>query len=106
MAKVNKSEAIRVLYRKTPKLPVAHAVEQLARAGIKVSPNLVYFVLGASRGKAKRKAGRNRRAVERTHTAGHKTGSTISLDVMTDLMTLAKRAGGVAVLKKLLEVLE
>lgn len=54
--KVNKSAAIRALYGRNPKLPVALAVEQLAKHGIKVAPSQVYFVLGGLKGKAKRKA--------------------------------------------------
>jgi hypothetical protein len=104
--KVNKSAAIRELYAKNAKLPVRDAVELLARQGIMVSPNLVYFVLGGSRGKAKRKAGRKRRAAESHQKAGNKTGAVYPLSVITDLMGLAKQAGGVANLKRLLDVLE
>lgn len=66
---VNKSEAIRALYRGNPKLPVSEAVKHLAKDGIKVSPNLVYFVLGGMKGKAKRKAGRSRKLPSATEPA-------------------------------------
>jgi hypothetical protein len=102
---VNKSEAIRALYRGKPKLPVSDAVKQLAKDGISVSPNLVYFVLGGMKGKAKRKAGR-KRAVPTHRTSGDKTGVSVPIDVIIDLKALAVRAGGVGNLKQLLEVLE
>jgi hypothetical protein len=102
---VNKSDAIRALYRGNPKLPVKIAVEQLAKDGIKVAPSQIYFILGGMRGKAKRKAGRKRRAVARQK-PGSKTGLSVPLDVIIDLKGLALRAGGVAALKQLLEVLE
>jgi hypothetical protein len=105
MAKVNKSEAIRALYRGNPKLPVSEAVKQLAKDGIKVAPSQVYFVLGGARGKAKGKAGRKRRAV-RNQPSGDKTGLSVPIDVIVDLKALVVRAGGVANLKQLLEVLE
>lgn len=104
--KVNKSDAIRALYAANPKLPVRLAVEQLGKDGIKVAPSQVYFVLGGSRGKAKRKAGRKRRAVVASEQAREKAGSTFPLSVITDLMALAERAGGMANLKRLIEVLE
>jgi hypothetical protein len=102
---VNKSEAIRALYRGNPKLPVKIAVEQLAKDGIKVAPSQVYFVLGGMKGKAKRKAGRKPRAVVPLRPAS-KIGLSVPLDVLIDLKALAARAGGVAALKQLLEVLE
>lgn len=101
----NKSQAIRDLYAKNPKLPVQHAVELLARAGITVSPNLVYFVLGGLKGKAKRKTGQRRRTVA-ARRGGDKTGMSDPVAVIVDLKVLAERAGGLANLKRLIEVLE
>jgi hypothetical protein len=104
MAKsVNKSEAIRALYRGKPKMPVSEAVKQLAKDGIKVAPSQVYFVLGGMKGKAKRKPGR-KRTMHRT--SGNKTGLSVPIDVIIDLKALAVRAGGIGTLKQLLEVLE
>jgi hypothetical protein len=105
MAKVNKSEAIRALYRGNPKLPAKQAVEQLAKDGIKVSANLVYFVLGGMKGKAKQKKGQRRRAMAATR-VGEKTGMSDPIAVIVDLKALAERAGGLANLKRLIEVLE
>lgn len=104
--KVNKSAVIRALYAANPKLPVKHAVEQLAKEGIKVAASQVYFVLGGSRGKAKGKADRKRRAVAASEKARQKTGTAYPLSVITDAMAMAERAGGLANLKRLIEVLE
>jgi hypothetical protein len=101
----NKSQAIRDLYAKNPKLPVQHAVELLARAGTTVSPNLVYFVLGGLKGGAKRKTGQRRRAVA-AQRGGNKTGMSDPIAIIVDLKALAVQAGGMANLKRLIEVLE
>lgn len=100
---VNKSAAIRELYAKNAKLPVSEAVKQLAADGIKVAPNLVYFVLGGMKGKAKRKKGRQQRTAAKS---GDKTGMTDPVSLLVDLKALAERAGGMANLKRLVEVLE
>lgn len=104
--KVNKSAAIRAICADNPKIPVRLVVEELAKDGIKVSANLVYFVLGGARGKAKGKAGRKRRAVAAGERASQKTGTAYPLSVITDAISLAERAGGLANLKRLIEVLE
>lgn len=104
--KVNKSAAIRDLYAENPKMPVRIAVEELAKDGIKVAPSQVYFVLGGSTGKAKQKKKQARRAVAIHRKAGNKTGMSDPVAVITDLMALADRAGGMANLKRLIEVLE
>jgi hypothetical protein len=102
---VNKSEAIRALYRGNPKLPVRLAVEQLGKDGIKVAPSQIYFVLGGMKGKAKRKARRKRKAVAKLRPVS-KTALSVPLDVLMELKKLAERAGGIANLKQLLEILE
>lgn len=103
--KINKSEAIRALYRGNRKLPVRLAIEQLAKDGIKVAPSQVYFVLGGITGKAKRKKGQQRRAVTASR-VGNKTGMSDPIAVLLDLKALAERAGGMGNLKRLIEVLE
>lgn len=102
---VNKSEAIRSLYHGNPKMPVRVAVEQLAKDGIKVAPSQIYFVLGGMKGKAKRKKGRQQRAAAGAG-SGNKTGMTDPIALLVDLKALAQRAGGLANLKRLIEVLE
>lgn len=102
---VNKSQAVRDLYAKNPKMPVRLAVESLAKQGIKIAPSQVYFVLGGMKGKAKRRKGEQRRAVAANHKAGNKTGMTDPIEILADLKALAERAGGMGNLKRLIEVL-
>lgn len=103
--KVNKSSAIRAIYADNPKMPVRLLVQELAKDGIKVAPSQVYFVLGGMKGKAKRKTGQRRRAVA-ARRVGEKTGMSDPVAVIVDLKALAERAGGMANLKRLIEVLE
>ena len=70
-----------------------------------VAPNLVYFVLGGAKGKAKRKAGQKRRASVANRKSGNKTGMTDPITLILELKALAERAGGIANLKRLVDVL-
>jgi hypothetical protein len=102
--KVNKSQAVRELYAKNPKMPVRLAVETLGKQGIKVASSQVYFVLGGMKGKAKRGKGQKARTGG-NHKAGNKTGMTNPVELLVDLKALAERAGGIAHLKRLVDVL-
>src|SRR5947209_463196 len=102
--KVNKSQAIRDLYARNPKMPVRLAVEALGKRGIKVASSQVYFVLGGLTGKAKRGHTAPSRAAS-NHKTGNKTGMTNPIELLVDIKTLADRAGGIAHLKRLVDVL-
>jgi hypothetical protein len=103
--KVNKSAAIRDLYAKNPKMPVRLAVETLASKGIKVASSQVYFVLGGARGKAKRRTGQQRRATIANQKSGNKTGMSDPVMLIMELKAMADRAGGIANIKRLVDVL-
>jgi hypothetical protein len=102
--KINKSQAIRDLYAKNPKMPVRMAVDALGKRGIKVASSQVYFVLGGVTGKAKRGKGEPSRTSS-NHQLGNKTGMTNPIELIVDIKSLADRAGGIAHLKRLVDVL-
>ena len=78
-----------------------------AKEGVKVAPSQVYFVLGGSRGKAKRKRAKARRTLATTNSnRWSKTGMADPVAILVDLKALAERAGGLASLRRLIEVLE
>ena len=98
---VNKSEAIRELYASNPKMPVKQAVDTLAKKGIKVAPSQIYFVLGGVRGKAKRQKRQRAAAID----AVVKSEVAFPIEVISELRGLASKVGGMANLKRLVDVL-
>ena len=54
--KVNKSQAIRDLLKQNPKAGSKEIVSQLAKAGIKVAPTLVYYIKSKQNQAARRTA--------------------------------------------------
>jgi hypothetical protein len=97
--RVSKSSAIRDLYSRDPKVPVKDAVAILAKQGISVQPNLVYYIKSHMKHKARR--AKRRGAMERAH----KVGMTNPVDLIVDLRKLAERAGGMRNLMRLAEIL-
>jgi hypothetical protein len=96
---VNRSEEIRALIEKNPKMKGSEVVQALNERGIKVSGNLVYLVrakMGHRRRKARRAAAIN---------AGVRNGVPNPVQLILDVRALAERTGGVRQLKQLVDAL-
>src|SRR6516164_9004597 len=92
----NKSEAIRQVLSENPQASVKEVVSVLGQRRIKVKPTLVYFIRS-----------RQRRAVRRQkrQQAVANGAPTYSAELILQVKTLAKDAGGFRNLKQLVEVL-
>src|SRR4051794_40422058 len=95
----SKSDAIREVLQKQPKLKSREVVAMLAEKGIKVTPTLVYLI--KSKNKRQVKLARRVRAAEVSRT----TGSADPVKLIIAVRQLAKVAGGIREFKKLVDVL-
>jgi hypothetical protein len=96
---INKSEAVREFLKENPGAESKVIISTLAAKGIKVTPTLVYFVK-SQLGKAKRRAKRERVA-EETKLMPAKN----PIEVVMLVKSLARELGGIANLKKLVDLL-
>lgn len=104
--KTNKSQAIRDILASNPAVPVKEVVEQLATKGTKVTANLVYFIKGKMSQKkhtAARKAKRVAKQKGRVAQASAMHANPVA--VVLEVKALAKKLGGMANLKELVQVL-
>jgi len=96
----NKSQAIRDLLKQKPDIAVKDVVATLADKGMKITPNLVYFIKG------KMKAGKQRRKrVVRAARAATTSGNGDPVALIRDVRVLAERTGGIEKLRQLVEAL-
>jgi hypothetical protein len=94
----NKSQAVRDLLKQKPDMAVKEVVATLADKGMKITPNLVYFIKG------KMKAGKQRRKkLVRAARAASANGDPVAL--IRDVRALAERSGGIDRLRELVEAL-
>ncbi len=101
----NKSEAIREVLTKSPEMAVKEVVSTLASKGMRVMPNLVYFIKGKLNAKAQRKT-RVVRAAQEASMAGR--NGIIGADPLTlirEIKALARKSGGIGNLKALIEAM-
>jgi hypothetical protein len=98
---VNKSQAIRDLLQQKPEAKPKEIVALLAQRKIQVSPSIIYMVKGRI---AQLKHQKVRRA-ERVSTASEKTGSGDPIALIVRVKQLAKEAGGMRNLQRLVTVL-
>jgi len=96
----NKSEAIREVLRGNPKATVSEVRQTLEQKGTAVSSNLVYLV--RSKMMAKNRKERRAEAVE----SGRKAGLSNPVELVLQVRSLAKQAGGYSNLKQLVEALQ
>ena len=104
---VNKSAAIRELLTKNPEATASEVTTTLAGKGIKVAPNLYYFVKGKMSGKKGRRK-KARQMVEKvTATMSNNSAASHGEVVATILKVkhLAADVGGLKKLKALVEAL-
>ena len=98
---INKSAAIRDLYRENPELKVKEVVSTLAAKGIDVGANLVYLVKGTLKGRKKHRREVNQAAVRVAATSG----STDAVKTILKVKAVANEVGGLKNLKALVEAL-
>jgi hypothetical protein len=96
---VNKSDAIRQMLAEHPEAKSPEIVSLLAKKGIKVSANLVYFVKARSR--ARKRKVRRQKAVAASRNAGIAN----PIELILDVRRLAEKAGGLRQLKQLVDIL-
>jgi hypothetical protein len=101
----NMSQEIRDLLAQNPDMAVSEVISNLATKGLKIKPNLVYFIKGKLNAKKQRKT-RVVRAAKEASTAG--SNGTVVVDPLTlirEIKGIAVKAGGIKKLKALVEAL-
>jgi predicted PP-loop superfamily ATPase len=98
---VNKSAAIRELYKQNPEIKVKEVVSSLETKGIKVSDNLVYLIKGKLKGEKKRRRQVNRNAAS----VAKASGNIDAVATIIKVKALAVEVGGLNTLKALVEAL-
>jgi hypothetical protein len=100
---VNKSEEVRQLLKANPAITAKEVADKLAEKGIKVAPNLFYFVKGQMKGRKSRKH-RAQKVVTSVVASTH--GSRIdAVATILKVKALANEVGGMKTLKALVEAL-
>ena len=94
-----KSAAIREILTQNPNTPVSEIVSTLAGRGINVTSNLVYAL--KTKARARRRKQRRQEAVQ----AGQNAGMANPVSLVLKVRQLAREAGGIKHLKKLVDVL-
>jgi hypothetical protein len=95
----SKSQTIRGMLASNPKATVREIVDEMAKKGQKVSPNLVYVL--KAKGKAKRRKLKRQKAVAASRDGGHSN----PVELIVDVRHLAAKAGGMKRLKELVDIL-
>jgi hypothetical protein len=96
---VNKSQEIRDVLKLNPKAKSKEVIAALAERGIKVAPSLVYMV----KSQMKRKVRRQKRDLATSTSKA--MGIANPVDLILRVKSLAQEAGGIARLKKLVDVM-
>jgi hypothetical protein len=104
---VNKSAEIRSLLKANPKITAKEATDTLAQRGIKISPNLFYFIKGRMKGSKvrRRKMRRNIAHIMTANGAMPKPASGDVLATIKKIKGLAAEVGGLRKLQALIEEL-
>ena len=97
----NMSEAVRELLAKDPNMKAKEIVDTLAKTGLKVNPNLIYFL----KGKAKATKQRKTRVVKAARAASRNGATSDPIALIREVKSLADKAGGFGKLKELVEAL-
>jgi hypothetical protein len=97
---VNKSEEVRKLLRANPKMKAKEVVADMAKRGLPITDNLVYFIKGKMKGR-KRRQKKAQQIVAKVAA----TGNTDPVAAILKVQALASELGGLKKLKALVEVL-
>ena len=100
---VNKSQAIRELLQKNPKVSAKEAIDTLKAQGIKVNPSLFYFTKGKLMGR-KGKRRKMRRHVEGVVASSN--GHVAKGDALATIKSIQALAGQLGGMKKLAALVE
>jgi hypothetical protein len=104
---VNKSAEIRALLKANPKITAKEVADTLALRGIRISPNLFYFIKGRMKGSKVRRRKRRQNVANIMATSGA-TAKPTSGDVLVTIKKikgLAAEVGGLRRLRALVEAL-
>ena len=93
---VNKSAAIRDVYKHNPEMKVKEVVATLSGRGIEVAPNLVYLIKGKTKGEKNRRRLIHRNAA----TVATASGNADAVKTIIKVKTLASEVGGLDTLKR------
>src|SRR4051794_9614064 len=96
---MNKSNAIRAAIAETPQAGPKEIVNRLAERGVKVSSTLVYYI----KSQEKRKKRQLKR--ERVAKTSQGTGAANPVELVLRVKSLARDAGGIKDLKRLVDAL-
>jgi hypothetical protein len=96
---INKSVAIREILDRNPHAPTREVVSTLEQAGIRVHPDLVYFI--KSKARARRGKQKRQRALENSR----QLGIADPVELVLEVRRLSEKAGGIRHLKELVDVL-
>jgi len=104
----NKSQLVRDYLQANPGAKANDVVAALGAKGVKVKPNLVYFIKGKSSAKKQRKT-RVVKAAKAATGVGNGVGNgfvkTDAISLIREVKALAQRAGGYERLKELVDAL-
>jgi hypothetical protein len=103
---VNKSAELRELLEKNPEIKAGDAISTLRQRGIKISPNLFYFIKGKMTGRKgrRKKAKRMVASVGATMGTSPKTSDVVA--TIVKVKHLAAEVGGLKKLRALIDALE
>ena len=96
---INKSAAIREMIAQNPQAQTKEIVSLLGQTGLKVQPSLVYLIKSKQR---HQKLRQKRQLVTETSL---KTGTSDPVELVVKVKSLARDAGGIKNLKKLVDAL-
>jgi NCAIR mutase (PurE)-related protein len=106
--KVNRSAAIRELFKVKPDITVSEAITALAAKGITISDHLFYKVKGKMAGRKKRRRKAHRKAVEVVVAAGTANAPMVKSDALATIRkvkNVAAEVGGLRALKAIVDAL-
>ena len=103
---VNKSAELRELLEKNPELKAGDAVSALNQRGIKISPNLFYFIKGKMTGRKRRRKKVKQMVASVGATMGTSPKTSDVVAMVIKVKHLASEVGGLKKLKALVEALE
>lgn len=96
---INKSAAIREMVAQNPHAQSKEIVALLGQKGIKVQPSLVYYI------KSKQRNQKRRQKRQRVTETSQNTGSSNPVELVLKVKGVAREAGGIKNLKRLVDAL-
>ena len=107
-SEVNRSAAIRDLFKAKPDITASEAIAALAATGITISDHLVYKVKGQMAGRKKRRRKAHRKAIAVAVAAGTTNAPIVKSDALATIRKVkaaATEVGGLRTLKGIVDAL-